>query len=226
MSRIRYLFRSPPFRSSRLSRNAFPNNLPLPLQSRIRWSYVWYASILGLGITTGLGARQFAGPLGLPEPGSREDELILASLNRDIDNLEIVQSLRAQSYNLHSDTALKSGPGLRSESGGGRKISAYKGWLELDINLGKDEDGSKGILGVMSGTRGVGVQRAFWNAETQEMVAVLWIGGGLSGWPGVAHGGFIATVFEEIMARMVSGPDGKVGTYTIHSSLAVAPSLR
>ncbi|KAH7359899.1 hypothetical protein BKA66DRAFT_221429 [Pyrenochaeta sp. MPI-SDFR-AT-0127] len=210
MSRIRCLLRSPPFRPSRLSRNAFPNKLPLPLQSRIRWSYLWYASILALGITTGLGARQFAGPLGLPEPGSREDELILTSLSRDIDNLEVVQSLRAQSYNLHSDTALKSGPGLRSEGGGGRKISAYKGWLELDINLGKDEDGGKGILGAMSGTRGLGVQRAFWNAETQEMVAVVWIGGGLSGWPGVAHGGAIATVFEEVMARMVKGPEGRV----------------
>ncbi|KAG9383850.1 hypothetical protein A1F94_005761 [Pyrenophora tritici-repentis] len=32
----------------------------------------------------------------------------------------------------------------------------------------------------------------------------------MSGWPGVAHGGAIATVFEEIMARMVAGPEGTV----------------
>jgi len=185
-------------------------DVPLPLQSRIRWSYFWYASILALGITTGLGARHFAAPLGLPEPGSREDEIILDSLRRDIDALEIVQSLRSQSYNLHTDTALRSGPGITSSPGSSRKISAYKGWLELDLDFGRENEGKQGILGVMSGTRGLGVQRAFWSAETKEMVAVVWIGGGMSGWPGVAHGGAIATIFEEIMARMVRGPDGIV----------------
>jgi hypothetical protein len=140
--------------------------------------------------------------------------LILDSLSKDIDNLEIVQSLRSQSYNLHNDTALRSGPGISSGGGGGRKISAYKGWLELDLEFGRENEGKKGILGTMRGTRGLGVQRAFWNAETKEMVAVVWIGGGLSGWPGVAHGGAIATVFEEIMARMVRGPEGIVGMYT------------
>jgi hypothetical protein len=132
-----------------------------------------------------------------------------------------VQSLRAQSYNLHNDTSLRSGPGLKSSGGGGggRKISAYKGWLELDLDLGRREGevGKSGILGVMSGTRGLGVQRAFWSAETREMVAVVWIGGGLAGWPGVAHGGAIATVFEEVMARMVRGPEGGIGVYKIQS---------
>ncbi|KAI4957331.1 hypothetical protein J4E86_005805 [Alternaria arbusti] len=190
-------------------------DVPLPLQSRIRWSYFWYASILALGITTGLGARHFAAPLGLPEPGSREDEIILDSLRRDIDALEIVQSLRSQSYNLHTDTALRSGPGITSSPGSSRKISAYKGWLELDLDFGRENEGKKGILGVMSGTRGLGVQRAFWSAETREMVAVVWIGGGMSGWPGVAHGGAIATIFEEIMARMVRGPDGIVDSLSL-----------
>ncbi|KAL1792946.1 hypothetical protein ACET3X_009453 [Alternaria dauci] len=196
--------------------------LPLPLQSRIRWSYLWYASVLALGITTGLGARHFAAPLGLPEPGSREDEIILDSLRRDIDALEIVQHLRSQSYNLHTDTALRSGPGLTSSPpGSSRKISAYKGWLELDLDFGRENGGREGILGVMSGTRGLGVQRAFWNAETREMVAVVWIGGGLAGWPGVAHGGAVATVMEEVMARMVRGPEGVVEPVHRPDSLSV-----
>ncbi|KAI4638407.1 hypothetical protein J4E93_010207 [Alternaria ventricosa] len=218
MSRARIVLNRKPFKQScqsacrtfRSSSYHAHRNVPLPLQSRIRWSYFWYASILALGITTGLGARHFAAPLGLPEPGSREDEIILDSLRRDIDALEIVQSLRSQSYNLHTDTALRSGPGITSSPGSSRKISAYKGWLELDLDFGRENEGKKGILGVMSGTRGLGVQRAFWSAETKEMVAVVWIGGGMSGWPGVAHGGAIATIFEEIMARMVRGPDGIV----------------
>ncbi|KAI4934008.1 uncharacterized protein J4E92_003678 [Alternaria infectoria] len=218
MSRARIVLNRAPFKQScqsasrtfRSSSYHAHRDVPLLLQSRIRWSYFWYASILALGITTGLGARHFAAPLGLPEPGSREDEIILDSLRRDIDALEIVQSLRSQSYNLHTDTALRSGPGITSSPGSSRKISAYKGWLELDLDFGRENEGKNGILGVMSGTRGLGVQRAFWSAETREMVAVVWIGGGMSGWPGVAHGGAIATIFEEIMARMVRGPDGIV----------------
>ncbi|RAQ98820.1 hypothetical protein DDE82_008881 [Stemphylium lycopersici] len=217
LSRARMLLNRTPFtthcKSTRQPLRP-PHNvqvLELPLQSRMRWSWLWYASILALGVTTGLGARHFAGPLGLPEPGTRDDDIILDSLGRDIDALEIVQSLRSQSYNLHTDTALRSGPGLTSApASGSRKISAYKGWLELDLDFGRENEGKSGILGVMSGTRGLGVQRAFWNAETREMVAVVWIGGGLSGWPGVAHGGAIATVFEEVFARMVRGPDGIV----------------
>jgi ABC-type branched-subunit amino acid transport system permease subunit len=212
MSRIRHLLTRTPFTASSQIPRQFTR---LPLQSRIRWSYLWYASILALGLTTGLGARYFAAPLGLPSPGTREDELILESLGQDIDKLEIVQSLRSQCYNLHTDTALRSGPGIGSGKGGGRKISAYKGWLEVGLDLGRREgvEGKSGILGVMSGTRGLGVQRAFWHAETREMVAVVWIGGGLAGWPGVAHGGAIATIFEEVMARMVRGPEGVVGMY-------------
>ncbi|KAJ4369146.1 hypothetical protein N0V83_006230 [Neocucurbitaria cava] len=219
------LFKIPSHLTTTRPYHAPPSTLQNPiLQSRIRWSYLWYASILALGITTGLGARHFAAPLGLPNPGTREDDLILESLSRDIDALEVVRSLRKQSYNLHSDISLKSGPGLRaggSGGGGGRKISAYKGWLELDIDFGKDEDSKDGILGAMSGTRGLGVQRAFWNAETREMVAVVWMGGGLSGWPGVAHGGAIATVFEEVMARMVRGPEGAVEAIHRPTSLSL-----
>ncbi|KAE8868118.1 hypothetical protein PTNB29_02029 [Pyrenophora teres f. teres] len=196
--------------------------LPLPLQSRMRWSYLWYASIFALGITTGLGARNFAAPLGLPEPGSREDTVILESLGQDIDNLDIVKSLRSQSYNQNTDASLRSGPGLASAPGSSsRKISAYKDWMEVDVKFGQEGDGKNGALGVMSGTRGFGMQRAFWNAQTREMVAVVWMGGGMSGWPGVAHGGAIATLFEEIMARMIAGPEGTVGMYSKLSLTAI-----
>jgi hypothetical protein len=215
MSRLRLVFRPPPFKPYHTpraaSRHELPTQLELPLQSRMRWSYLWYAGILALGITTGLGARQFAAPLGLPTPGSREDKLIIESLGQDVDKLEIVKSLRAQSYNLHDDAPISGVKGWDKYK--------VKGWLELDVDFAKDEEaqGRTGILGALSGTRGLGVQRAFWNAETKEMVAVVWIGGGLAGWPGVAHGGAIATIFEETMARMVRGPTGVVGMYTIQS---------
>jgi hypothetical protein len=173
-----------------------------------------------LGITTGLGARQFAAPLGLPSPGSPEDKLIVESLGQDIDRLDIVRTLRKQSFNLHTDAPI-SGAG----SGGKSKV---KGWVEVEVDSTNDQEGKAktGMLGALSGTRGFGVQRAFWNAETREMVAVVWIGGGLSGWPGVMHGGAIATIFEETMARMVRGPSGAIGMYTIQRHSKTTDSMK
>ncbi|KAH4037644.1 hypothetical protein HBH98_111700 [Parastagonospora nodorum] len=219
MSRLRCIFQSPAFRSYSQSRagrkHPCPKYLELPLQSGVRWSYFWYAGILALGVTAGLGARQFAAPLGLPNPGSPEDKLIVESLGADVDKLDIVQSLRKQSFNLHSDTAL-TGTGVAEKS-------KVKSWVEVDFDFvkGEEAEGRTGILSALSGTRGFGVQRAFWNAETKEMVAVVWIGGGLAGWPGVAHGGAIATIFEETMARMVRGPNGAVEAIHRPTSLSI-----
>lgn len=210
MFRARHCLHRTPFnvaiRSNRRSHAAL-TPLELPLQSKFRWSYLWYGTVLTIGISTGLGARHFAAPLGLPEPGSQDDTRILDSLDADIDKLDVVKELRKQSYSVHSDVPLS----------GTADVEAPKAWLEID--LGKSEIENGGLLGAMSGTRGLGVQRAFWNAETREMVAVVWIGGGLSGWPGVAHGGAIATVFEEAMARMVRGPNGTIGGWKICARL-------
>jgi hypothetical protein len=220
MSRLRLIFRPPPFKPYRRpqgpGRYARAPQFELPLQSGFRWSYLWYGGVLALGITTGLAARQFAAPLGLPTPGSPEDKLIVESLGQDIDQLDIVRTLRKQSFNLHADAPI-------SGAGSGDK-SKVKGWVELAVDPTNDQEGEAktGILDALSGTRGFGVQRAFWNAETREMVAVVWIGGGLSGWPGVAHGGAIATIFEETMARMVRGPSGAVGMYTIQTLSALS----
>ncbi|KAF2131148.1 hypothetical protein P153DRAFT_287807 [Dothidotthia symphoricarpi CBS 119687] len=206
MFRIRHFLHRTPFKPSLPRKSSKHATFELPLESRMRWSYLWYASILALGITTGLAARNFAGPLGLPIPGSREDELILQSLDQDVDKLEIVQSLRKQSFNL-------AGPRSKKVYG--------KGWMEVDLAQETAQEGRGSLLETMSGTRGLGVQRAFWNAETREMVAVVWIGGGMSGWPGVAHGGAIATIFEEVMARMVRGPRGSVESIHRPISLSV-----
>jgi hypothetical protein len=204
MFRARYLLKRTPFnaapRSYRQARNSLAH-LELPLQSKFRWSYLWYGTILSLGIATGLGARHFAAPLGLTEPGSQDDIRILQSLDADIDKLDIVRELRKQSYSVHTDVPLSNAAG----------VEVPKAWQEIE--LGKNGMEKGGLLDSMSGTRGLGVQRAFYNPETREMVAVVWIGGGLAGWPGVAHGGAIATIFEEAMARMVRGPNGNIGRW-------------
>ena len=49
----------------------------------------------------------------------------------------------------------------------------------------------------MGGSRGLGVHRVFWNTAERRAITVLFFGGALAGWPGVTHGGAIATVLQE-----------------------------
>lgn len=56
--------------------------------------------------------------------------------------------------------------------------------------------------GPMAGARGLGVQRVFWNEKEGRAISVVFFGGGLSGWPGVVHGGTIATIMDESLGRV------------------------
>ncbi|KAF9639495.1 hypothetical protein BFW01_g11301 [Lasiodiplodia theobromae] len=49
----------------------------------------------------------------------------------------------------------------------------------------------------LAAMKGYGPARRWVNRATRESVTVFWVGGGLSGWPGVAHGGALATAFCE-----------------------------
>ncbi|KAF2190548.1 hypothetical protein K469DRAFT_656960 [Zopfia rhizophila CBS 207.26] len=184
--------------------------------ARFRLSYLWYGFCLAFGIGTGYAVRSFAAPPPLPKPGSREDQLALDALRSDVDALEIVKTLRAEGYHLHSDTPLK-------ESGKGKG-----GWRELDIktDIAKTTNNENKITRTltqqsMAGAQGLVVQRAFWNSETRELVAVVWFGGALCGWPGLAHGGAIATAFDEVFSRVVVGPDSSLDSIPSPLSLSV-----
>jgi hypothetical protein len=140
-----------------------------------------------------------------PIPGSPEDAIALQVLGESIDKLDIVKQMRAQSYNLHSDIPLHS------------PANAKPGWVELDVTPDKADSGRTFTQQSLAGIQGLGVQRAFWNTETRELVAVVWVGWRLSGWPGVAHGGAIATIFQDAMARMIAGPNAPIGTQALSS---------
>lgn len=144
-----------------------------------------------------------ASRLNPPVAGSQEDNDALQELDRSWDTLDVVKNMRAQGYNLHADTSLNG-------TGNGQG-----GWVELDIKKNLAESPHNGsdfrpiqrlTQETLSGYRGLGVQRAFWNSDTRELVAVVWIGPMLSGWPGIAHGGAIVTMFQDSMARMIAGP--------------------
>ncbi|KAF2737559.1 hypothetical protein EJ04DRAFT_574513 [Polyplosphaeria fusca] len=170
--------------------------------SRFRVSYLWYALCLAGGLGIGTVCRTYVAPAPLPAPGSHGDEVVLGDLGTNIDQLDVVKSLRAQGYHLHSDVSLDG-----ATKGNGS-------WTELGIKrslteAAQDRDSTTRTITQRSlaGARGFGVQRAFWNPDTREMIAVVWMGGALSGWPGMVHGGAAVTLFEDAMARTIAGPN-------------------
>jgi len=69
--------------------------------------------------------------------------------------------------------------------------------VDYQAHDGDVTGGGASIHVSMAGSRGLGVERVFWNERDKELVAVVWLGPGLSGFPGVAHGGAIATVLAD-----------------------------
>lgn len=167
-------------------------------QSRIPLRYVWYLLVGSIGVGAGLTLTGYAtARLFCPRPGTDEDVSALEALADQMDELEIVKRMRSHTTS----------------------YGTQSGWLELDLQDNISNVATSGeerrvrplTEQAMTGIQGLGVQRAFWNSETRELVAVVWIGPRLTGWPGIAHGGAIATIFEEIMSRMIAGPDVSIG---------------
>ena len=93
-------------------------------------------------------------------------------------------------------------------------------WTELSVygDLQESERKSSMTAGAMGGSRGLGVQRLFWNEEEQRTICVVFCGGALAGWPGVTHGGTIATILQENIERLA--------TITISNERKVAQKSR
>lgn len=197
------------YRSSKATRKAAkasqasqaPSSItPAPQKpSGFQWVYVLYGLLGFAGVSAGLTIRNFVDP-SLPVPGSREDKLALAALTSDVEQLEVVQWMRSQTTPADSED-----DGKKSD------------WIELDVKTNitesKEDEGKSTrtlTLHTLAGSKGLGIQRAFWNVDTKELVAVVWIGTALGGWPTMAHGGAIATIFEDCMSRMVAGPDASI----------------
>lgn len=74
------------------------------------------------------------------------------------------------------------------------------GWVEvvpLPIELSEKQESANNLLSQMEGAKGLGVERLFWDNKEKMLVAVVWFGGALCGWPGVTHGGAVASQVAE-----------------------------
>lgn len=155
-----------------------------------RWIWVAVAFTAGSGV--GGAVWNTLAPPPLPAPGTREDQVLMNDLNNRIDEEFKVKVLRGKCLGVAKQ--------LKGAEGG---------WVELvpPATDAMEQDGAqvapgekKGMLHTLRGFKGLGVERVFWDRGEQRLVAIVWFGGSISGWPGVTHGGVIATQLSEKLA--------------------------
>ena len=146
-----------------------------PTPKRSLRPYIYATIFLLIGLTAGQYTRLILAPPPLPPAGTKEDDLMVEYLTSQASKLPIVQSL-----------------------------STDPAWTSHDAytSLPIPERSARLTTGPLAGARALGgYQRVFQNAETGEVVTVVWFGGAIAGWPGVTHGGVIATVMDESLGR-------------------------
>lgn len=161
---------------------------------RHRSAILWATLSLTLGAVGGQFVVHTIAPPKLPEPWSREDGLLMADLTRRLDDEFKVKILRGKCLGVSK--ALK---------------GDASGWVEvvpLPIELGEAQEGTHKLRAQLEGAKGLGVERLFWERREKRLVAVVWFGGSLCGWPGVTHGGAIATQLAEKLSMAAGLAEG------------------
>lgn len=158
---------------------------------RNRSPIAWGSFALALGLMGGTLVLHTVAPPPLPEAGTHEDGVLIADLNKRVDQEFKVKVLRGKCLGVAK--ALKGAEG---------------GWVEIVPPPAADEaqgpSVGEGLVHHMQGAKGLGVERVFWDRGEHKLVAVVWFGGALSGWPGVTHGGAIATALSDKLALAAS----------------------
>ncbi|TKA22827.1 hypothetical protein B0A50_07727 [Salinomyces thailandicus] len=175
---------------------------PPSFLKRYRFRIACSALALTFGfVGGGLVSHTLAPPL-MPEPGTREDHILIADLNKRIDEDFKVKVLRGKCLGVTKQ--------LKGAEGG---------WVEIVPPPPEDARiVGESLVNHMQGAKGLGVERLFWDRGEQSLVAVIWFGGSLCGWPGVTHGGAIATVLSEklsLAASLAEGRDSQVSAAAI-----------
>ncbi|CAK3898523.1 hypothetical protein CB0940_01533 [Lecanosticta acicola] len=146
-------------------------------RANIIWSTISFA--FGLG-TVQFGLHMLAPPA-LPAPGSHEDKVLVADLNKRIDEEFKVKVLRGKCLGVTKT--------LKGEEAG---------WVEIiPMQAEQGEKRQDRLLDLLQGAKGLGVERVFYNRSDHQLVAIVYFGPDLSGWPGVTHGGLLATALDD-----------------------------
>ncbi|PWY83494.1 hypothetical protein BO70DRAFT_335548 [Aspergillus heteromorphus CBS 117.55] len=165
---------------SRSASTAAPEVVPRPS----RWRrYSRYLSIVcrlgfcGVGLFAGWIAVDFVSLRYMPQvPGTSFDSLKLKSILADYESEPpVVKALREDPY-----------------------------YIEADVygNYTEEEKLQRLSSGPLGGSRGLALQKIFYNDRAKTVVNYAYLGLGLEGWPTIVHGGLLATVMDENLARV------------------------
>ncbi|KAF4259410.1 hypothetical protein LV164_005269 [Aspergillus fumigatus] len=146
-----------------------------PPTTKSRWPRrLVYAGIFGgLGVAAGKWMDEKVSAPAVP--GTVEDAAKLEEINHVFEHgLPIVQELRNNPDYLETN--------------------AYEGFSEED-------KAHRLTSGPLRGSRGLALQRVFYNDKEKKVISVVYLGSGLEGWPTVVHGGVLATVLDENLGR-------------------------
>ncbi|KAI1212725.1 HotDog domain-containing protein [Annulohypoxylon truncatum] len=154
---------------------------PPPRRKRLR---PWLFIALGFGLGTML--RLTLSPPTPPAPGSDEDTYLSEQIRAQGSSLPLVQKLSTDPRYTSWD--------------------AYSGFSSPTTHTSKPHGGgsvvqSRITTGPLAGSRGLPFQRIYHDVATGEVVSVVYFGSGTGGWPGVVHGGALATLLDESLGR-------------------------
>ncbi|ESZ92412.1 hypothetical protein SBOR_7220 [Sclerotinia borealis F-4128] len=148
---------------------------PSPRKTRSLRPTIYASIFLLIGLTAGQYVSLVLSPPPLPEPSSPPDELMTSWLHAQASKIPLVQSLTEDPI--------------------------WQSW-DAYSTFTPEERPHRLTTGPLGGSRGLGgYQRVFYNSATGEFITVVYLGGALQGWPGVVHGGLIATIMDESLGR-------------------------
>ncbi|KAH7065026.1 hypothetical protein B0J12DRAFT_734411 [Macrophomina phaseolina] len=195
---------SPPTAANTPPTEEQPPPPPPPRARRSLRPFILSTLFLAAGLVAGNIVRFTIAPPPLPDPGTDMDDALQGKLRDELDALPVVREHEAllsssggEWVEVEAWGALGGARRPRPQLGG-RTVAWGKerrGGLSAALPLLDDE--RHVVSQTLAAMKGFGPARRFANRRTRESVTVFWVGGGLTGWPGVAHGGALATAFLE-----------------------------
>ncbi|KAE8150017.1 HotDog domain-containing protein [Aspergillus avenaceus] len=166
----------PPRSQTQFSRNTSTSTSTPPPPQPSKWPrrllYTTIFGVLGIGAGKWMDDKISAPAL----PGTEEDLLKMEDVHRTYEHgLPIVKELREN-----------------------------PDYVEAEVygNYSDEEKTGRLTSGPLRGSRGIALQKVFWNDKEKKAISVVFLGNGLEGWPTIVHGGALATVIDENLGRV------------------------
>ncbi|KAL9085213.1 MAG: hypothetical protein Q9159_004815 [Coniocarpon cinnabarinum] len=180
-----------------------PPPQPPPAFSRSRTSVtlsyatraLFFITFCGVGFVYLTSEGLARAPIPFP-PGSSEDQEELKLLAEEHDALPLVQDLRSI-YRVDPST------GHRERLW--KEWIAYRG-LSDPTSTSASLERREHMLstGPLKGSQGLAAQSVFYNERSGQVMVFVNFGEGCCGWPGVVHGGAVATLMDEGLGRVAA----------------------